>query len=167
MPELRRLRDGTTVELRPVEHDDAELIRRAFEELSPRSRYERFLAPVPRLPKHWLDSLVDVDHRDREALAAVDPQTGEGLAVARYVRLEDDPAEAEFAVTVADAWQGRGLGRLIMEELVQAARANDLERLSGDILAGNDPMIGLSRSLGRGATVTQPRDGRVHAVIQL
>ena len=161
------LRDGSAVVVRPVEPDDAGLLVEGFEDLSDRSRYARFLTAVPRLPRHWVDDLVDVDHRDREALGALDPATGEGIGVARYVRLDEDPAEAEFAIAVVDAWQGRGLGRALLQELVDAARANGIARLSGDVLAENDRMLALGRSAASAAWVGDVHDGVVHLTLEL
>lgn len=161
------LRDGSTAVIRPVEPDDAGLLVEGFEALSDRSRYARFLTAVPRLPKHWVDNLVDVDHRDREALGAVDVRTGEGVGVARYVRLAEDPEEAEFAIAIADDWQGRGLGRVLLGELVDAARANGLRRLSGDILAENARMLALGRTVGRDARLGDVHDGVVHLTVDL
>ncbi len=161
------LRDGSTAVIRPVEPEDAGLLVDGFEALSDRSRYARFLTAVPRLPRHWVEELVDVDHRDREALGAVDSQTGEGVGVARYVRLDDDPDEAEFAIAIVDAWQGRGLGRILLGELVEAARANGLQRLSGDVLAENDRMLALGRSVGRDARIGDVQDGVVRLVVEL
>ncbi|HVP01433.1 MAG TPA: GNAT family N-acetyltransferase [Solirubrobacteraceae bacterium] len=162
---MARLKDGSEIELRPVEPDDGERIVSGFAGLSERSRYERFFTVVPTLPRHWLDELVDIDHRDREAIGAVDPQTGDGVGVARYVRLPEHPDEAEFAVTVTDAWQGRGVGRVLMNELLDAARANGIARLSGDVLAENEAMLALSRSLG--AHVEPAESAVTHVVIEL
>lgn len=161
------LRDGSTVVLRPMEPEDAGLLVEGFEALSDRSRYARFLTAVPRLPRHWVEELVDLDHRDREALGAIDPVSGEGVGVARYVRLEDDPREADFAIAIADPWQGRGLGRVLLAELVDAARANGLERISGDVLAENTRMLQLGRSVGRDAHVGPPEAGVVRLVVEL
>lgn len=161
------LRDGSTVVIRPVEPEDAGLLVEGFEALSDRSRYARFLTAVPRLPRHWVEDLVDVDHRDREALGAVDPVTGEGVGVVRYVRLPDAADEAEFAIAVADDWQGRGLGRVLLAELVDAARANGLRRLSGDVLAENTRMLELGRSIGRDAWLGEIHDGVVHLTVEL
>ena len=135
MQRTATLRDGSTAVIRPVEPEDAGLLVDGFEALSDRSRYARFLTAVPRLPRHWVADLVDLDHRDREALGALDPETGEGIGVARYVRLDDDPEEAEFAIAIADAWQGRGLGRVLLGELVDAARAIDANRSCGRSVA--------------------------------
>lgn len=161
------LRDGSTAVIRPIEPEDAGLLVEGFEALSDRSRYARFLTAVPRLPRHWVDVLVDVDHRDREALGALDPQTGEGVGVARYVRLEDAPDEAEFAIAIADDWQGRGLGRVLLAELVDAARANGLRCLTADVLAENTRMLELGRSVGRDARLGEIHDGVVHLTVEL
>ena len=161
------LSDGTSVVIRPVEPEDADLLVEGFAELSDHSRYARFLTAVPRLPRHWVGELVDVDHRDHEALGALDPETGRGIGVARYVRLSDDPEEADFAIALADSWQGRGLGRILLGELADAARANGLRRLSGDVLATNTRMLALGRGIGRSATVGPPQDGVVRLVVEL
>jgi GNAT superfamily N-acetyltransferase len=161
------LRDGSTAVIRPVEPEDAGLLVDGFEALSDRSRYARFLTAVPRLPRHWVEDLVDLDHRDREALGALDPQTGAGVGVARYVRLDDDPEEAEFAIAIVDDWQGRGLGRILLGELVEAARANGLQRLSGDVLAENDRMLELGRTVGRDARIGEVHNGVVRLVVEL
>ena len=81
------------------------------ERLSERSRYLRFAAPKPRLTSRELDLLIDVDHHRNEALVALDPDTGRGIAIVRWVAAPGEPGVAEIAVTVADEWQGAGSGR--------------------------------------------------------
>ena len=82
------------------------------------------------------------------ALAATAMLDGETLlGVARYVRDKDNQA-AEFALVVADSWQGRGIGTRLMAKLIDAARRRGVKRLYGDILATNRPMLQLARKLG-------------------
>jgi acetyltransferase len=82
------------------------------------------------------------------ALAATTMLDGETLlGVARYV-LDKDNESAEFAIVVADAWQGRGIGRRLLGKLVEVARRHGIKRLYGDILAMNRPMLELARKLG-------------------
>src|ERR1700722_13417626 len=113
-PSRRRtitLRDGARLTLRPITPEDKPLLVASFERLSEQSRYRRFFTTVNVISPAQLDYLVNVDHRDHEAIVAIDPSSGDALGVARYIRSEEDPECAEVAVTVADDWQGRGLGR--------------------------------------------------------
>lgn len=140
------LRDGSTVLIRPIRRSDEQLLRRGWERLSPESRYRRFLSPMQRLSDSQLRYLTDVDHHDHEALIAVDASSGEGLGVARYVRTE--PGAAEFAVTVVDDCQGRGLGSALLELLTGRAREEGISRFGALLLADNDEMLDLLRRLG-------------------
>jgi hypothetical protein len=102
--DLVRLRDGASIRIRPIEPDDKPYVLQAFDRLGAGSRYRRFLSYKKELSVAELASLTEVDHRDHEALAAIDPATGEGVGIARYVRDPDRPVAAEAAVTVVDAW---------------------------------------------------------------
>jgi RimJ/RimL family protein N-acetyltransferase len=144
------LRDGSAAEVRPVTPDDRRLLRDGFERLSPESRYRRFFTPVSRLSERQLDYLTDVDHRDHEALVAVDPASGDAVAVARYVRTR--PGVAEPAIVVADDWQGRGLASQLLDLLADRAREEGVECFVAPVLAENRAAIGLFERLG-GATV--------------
>ena len=142
------LRDGSRVDIRPVRPDDRELLRAGFERLSAESRYRRFLVPVDHLSDEWLTYLTDVDHHDHEALAALDPESGRGVGVARFVRSEERADVAEAAVTVADDWQGRGLGTLLLELLAARAREEGVAHFTALLLATNEEMLELLESLG-------------------
>jgi RimJ/RimL family protein N-acetyltransferase len=160
------LRDGATLDVRPVESGDAQLLEDALEHLSPRSRYRRFLAPVDHLEARQLHYLTTIDHERHEALIALDPASKEAVAVARYVELAEDPETAEIAVTVADAWQGRGVGTALMNLLAAKARAHGLRRFSGLMLSENVAMFKLMRSLG--FVVAQRHDaGTVEVLVGL
>src|SRR5881409_3095033 len=75
--------------------------------------------------------------RPRGALLAIDPVTGEGVAVARYVRLPGEGDVAEIAITVVDAWQGRGVGTALTRVLIERAREEGLRRLRAVTLGEN------------------------------
>jgi hypothetical protein len=96
--ELVGLRDGSSVLVRPVGPDDKPLFVAGFARLGEESRYRRFLAAKKRLSDDDLAFFTEVDHHGHEALGAVDPTTGEGLAVARYLR---DPALVENRAMLA------------------------------------------------------------------
>ena len=130
-------RDGMRVAVRPLEPTDREALEVAVSKLSATTRYLRFAAPKPRLTKADFDLLLDIDHHAREALVAIDPATGEGIAIARYVGIAGEHRVAEVAVTVADGWQGRGIGTALTGLLIDRARAEGLTRLRAVTLAEN------------------------------
>lgn len=132
-----RLGDGATIVIRPVEPDDAEQLKAGFERLGAVSRYRRFLAPIDHLSPHQLSYLTHVDHTSHEAIAALDAVTGDGVGIARYLRDTGDPRLAEVAITVADAWQGRGVGTALLERLSARARAAGVERITARVIVGN------------------------------
>src|SRR5689334_6768995 len=102
---------GSRLRLRPLMADDGERLCRLYHRLSPESVYRRFLSPMPAPRRDVLARLLDVDHRDREAIAALEGD--EIVAVARYIRPPGGDV-AEISLVVADDWQRRGLGRLLM-----------------------------------------------------
>lgn len=141
------LRDETMVLVRAVEPSDKNLIRAGFDRLGDESRYRRFLAPTAELTEPMLRYLTEVDHHDHEALVALDPDSGEGVGIARFVRT-GPRNNAEVAVTVVDDWQGRGLGTILLELLAERAREEGIETFSALLLATNTDMLDLLRRLG-------------------
>jgi GNAT superfamily N-acetyltransferase/nucleotide-binding universal stress UspA family protein len=153
-PDGRRLDlgGGSAVRLRPITAADRELLSAGFERLSPESRYRRFFSPVAHLSERQLDYLSDVDHHDHEALVALAEDTGDLVGVARYVRTR--PGVGEPAIVVADDWQGRGLGRQLLDALADRAREEGIESFVAPVLAENRPAIALFERLSQGeATV--------------
>src|SRR3954468_10000207 len=134
-----RLSDGTPVELRQIRADDKELLKAGYEHLSERSRLRRFLGPKPRLTASDLRYLTEVDGVNHYAVVALWGRHIVG--VARWVRLIDDPEEAEVAVVVGDPLQGKGLGRILARNLADAARARGIRRIRASILSDNPPAM--------------------------
>jgi GNAT superfamily N-acetyltransferase len=145
---------------RPVRPDDDERFRRLWPRLSRETVHRRFHAPVRRLPASAVRRLVEVDHDRREAVVAV--VGGEVVGVARYDRSPADPATAELAVVVEDAWQGMGVARQLLSELVALARARGVAVLTGTVQPDNTPVLALVRRLLPTAVLTS--DGDVLAV---
>jgi GNAT superfamily N-acetyltransferase len=143
------LRDGAEILMRPVRPSDYELLREGFADLSQQSRYQRFLAPMERLPDSMVRYLTEVDHHDHEAIVALDPVSGRGIGVARFVRLRDRPGVAEAAVTVIDDWQGRGVGTLLLEALALRAREEGIETFTAIMLAANHEILEVLEHLAR------------------
>lgn len=141
------LRDGSRVLIRPVQRTDAALLADGFSRLGARSRQLRFLRSKPELSPAELRYLTDVDHHDHEALGALDRTDGRGVGIARYIRDAGDPTSAEIAVTVVDAWQGRGLGTQLLAQLARRARSEGIHRFTALVSADNAVIAGLARHL--------------------
>jgi GNAT superfamily N-acetyltransferase len=157
-----RLGDGTTVALRRLGSGDGKLLAAGFDRLSDRSRYRRFLSPVPRLTSSMLDFLTSVDGGNHRAWGALidEPAGPVGAGVVRWVRSRQDPAVADMAVTVIDDYQGRGLGALLQDVAIIDAFACGSERVEGVVLGEN---IASRRMLARGGARLRPDGGGVLA----
>lgn len=135
------------VHVRPIDSRDADAFSAWFGRLSDESRRKRFLGPKPRLSVRELTYLTDVDHVSHTALVAVDPSGGL-IGEARYATSKPGDQIAEFAVTVADEWQGRGVGTRLANRLIDAARANGITGLTAITLWENGAAIALLHRLG-------------------
>ena len=147
-----RLTDGSLVRIRPIQASDKFLFERSKRagSFSDETMQRRFLAPKPILSRSELRYLTEVDGRDHVALVAVkDHAPGELVAVARFVRLHDDPSTAEAAIVVADAKQGKGLGKKLALMLADAARERGIVRIQGTLLSDNPAAHRLMKAIGR------------------
>jgi RimJ/RimL family protein N-acetyltransferase len=127
--------------IRPIRADDKRMLTEGLRRLSPRSVQRRFLTPKRSFSRTELRYLTEVDGRDHVALVAEYPAepVRRLIAVARFVRLVDDPEAAEVAITVADDWQQRGLGSLLSELLAERARLLGIRRFTATMAADNAP----------------------------
>jgi acetyltransferase len=141
------LRDATRVKMRPIRPEDAALELAFFRSLSERSRYHRFMQHLPELPPKMLARFTQLDYDRELALVALHPRRDEFIAVGRYAP-NADGRTAEFALTVADDWQGKGLGSALLERLCGAARAAGYEALYGHILPDNIDMLQVAQRMG-------------------
>jgi RimJ/RimL family protein N-acetyltransferase len=134
------LKDGTRVTIRPIEPGDKQELQDGLHRLSDEAVQRRFLVPKARFTKAELRYLTEVDGHDHVALVAESERwPGMIVAVARYVRLNDDPDTAEAAIVVADTLQGQGLGTLLAERLADAAIVHDVQRFTAEMLGDNRP----------------------------
>jgi GNAT superfamily N-acetyltransferase len=158
--EPARLRDGSPVGLRCVRPEDAPLVREAFARLSHEARLKRFHAVKNTLTAAELRYFTQLDGSDHFALGAValaGPEAGRGVGVARFVRFAERPTMAEASFTIVDPMQGKGLGRLLVAHLVEAARERGVERFECSVLHTNYAMRRLLTPLG--PTCTPAGDG--------
>ncbi|HWH81184.1 MAG TPA: GNAT family N-acetyltransferase [Burkholderiaceae bacterium] len=145
--DLIELVDGRRVALRPVNPQDAAAARAFVDALSLTSRYRRFHFGLRELSPEASRAMTEIDQQHHVAFAARPVGSPTIVADARYV-MRADSAAAEFAIAVADDWQGAGLGRALLVRLAAHARAHGVRCLFGDVLWGNSAMIGLARQLG-------------------
>jgi acyl-CoA synthetase (NDP forming)/GNAT superfamily N-acetyltransferase len=133
------LSDGATVHVRPIRPDDGDRILALHSRLSERTRYLRYFSAYPRIPPRDLERFVNVDHHAREAFVV--EQGGDLIAVGRYERLGDQANQAEVAFVVEDAHQARGIGSVLIEHLIAAAREEGIEAFVADVLPVNRTML--------------------------
>ena len=152
---------GQPVTLRPLRREDADIEAAFLTGLSQGSRHNRLLGGLVRITREYVEKLTTVDYsRDMALAAALMLEDREVLiGVARYV-LEPGGEACEFALVIADAWQGRGIGRRMMAKLIAVARSRGLERIYGDVLSTNRPMLAFCRQLGF-ALARHPEDATV------
>lgn len=148
-----RLTDSRVVTVRPIRPEDAALVRDFVNELSPRSRYQRFMFTFRELPPEMLVRFTEIDYRQEMALIAVldAPERECQVGVARYSTLPDGRT-CEFAIVVADDCQGQGLARELMQSLIDAARERGLCLMTGVCLRENVRMQRFARALGFSST---------------
>jgi acetyltransferase len=147
--QLVRLADGTDVVLRTISPNDASLLQAFVRRLSSRSRRFRFFVALTELSAAQLERLVNVDPaRDLALVALSGRQEGTAIvAEARYAGAKDAD-NAEFAIAVADEFQGRGLGTHLVKRLLATARRRGVQRLFGEINVENRPMLAFARQVG-------------------
>lgn len=142
--------DGTVVTIRAIEPADAYALLRMFDRLSPESLYHRFFTPMPQPRRAALLHLAGLDHQLHEAVVAeVDREI---VGVARYDgRTGED--DAEVAVIVDDAWQGRGLGTRLLHRLARVGARRGLVAFRAVVLGENRRALPFLRRLSPEAEV--------------
>jgi RimJ/RimL family protein N-acetyltransferase len=150
------LSDGTPLFIRPIKPDDGKNLLGLYDRLSEQSLYFRFFA-VPQPDPVKAEYLAHVDYVNQLALVA--EADGAIVAVARYHRIADRAGHAEVAFTVADAWQGKGIGTLLLKRLARFARLHGIAVFDAEVLPENERMLRVFRR--GGLPVTEERGGHV------
>jgi acetyltransferase len=143
------LRDGTVLTIRPIRPADMNLEKAFVKKLSDYSRYYRFMQPIRELTPAMLEHFTHPDYDREMALIVIANQDGveDEIGVARYVKYPDG-RQCEFALAIADAWHGKGVGATLMQALMANARSVGLESMEGFVLTTNQAMLKLVKFLG-------------------
>ncbi len=145
------LPSGLRIRLRLIRPEDKRRMQSGLTNMSPESRYLRFFTDKPRLSKAELAYLTELDQESHFAIGAAelldDGREGEGLGVARFIRLPEDARIAEPAIAVVDRAQGQGLGSLLMTRITEAARERNIQAFRSEFLAWNDGARELFKSV--------------------
>jgi GNAT superfamily N-acetyltransferase len=142
------LHDRHIVRVRPLTAAGRAIYEKAVMDLSPRSRYLRFFAPIPKLSKRLVDQMTQTDADRHVAYVALTVDESTAVGVVRYVLSTDDPSEGEVAIAVADDWQRRGLGGQLLRQAIQHAHLAGLESLTASTLRENAGAAGLLQASG-------------------
>ncbi|MEM6462619.1 MAG: bifunctional acetate--CoA ligase family protein/GNAT family N-acetyltransferase [Pseudomonadota bacterium] len=154
----RYLADGTLLTVRPIRPEDAQREQEFVRGLSPTAKHYRFMLSLKELTPQMLSRFTQIDYsREMALVASVEIDGAERqIGVARYV-INPDGESCEFAIVISDDWQNRGLGSMLMKDLMEAARGHGLRMIEGEVLADNQPMLSLMESLGFSVR-TSPED---------
>jgi acetyltransferase len=158
-----RSKAGARITIRPVLPQDADLVADFFRSLSSASRRNRFFRTLHELPADMLDRFTSVDYHAHFALVATVLRDGAEVVVGEGRYVVTEPGAAEFAVAVSDAWQGQGIGRLLLQHLACRAAAEGVTRLHGEVLPANQAMLRLAGAAGMKTAPTGDGTGLIRA----
>lgn len=139
------LADGSSLLLRPIRPEDEPLLHDTLAKSTPEDLRLRFFAPLKRLSPQLAARLTQIDY-DRE-MAFVAEQDGAALGVVR-ISADPDNIEAEYAVFVRSDMKGKGLGYLLMQEMIAYARSRGIRAVTGKVLRENTTMLQMADELG-------------------
>ncbi|HEX8594804.1 MAG TPA: GNAT family N-acetyltransferase [Pseudomonas sp.] len=146
---IEALKDGTPVLIRPLRAADRELEYQFLQHLSPLALRFRFLGAVSHVNAALIEELVSLDYHDRMAYVALVHVDGrlQEIGGSSYARVAPDDT-CQCSIAVADGWQHRGLGSLLLTHLIDAARRNGFQKMSSTQLATDYAVNGLFKKLG-------------------
>jgi RimJ/RimL family protein N-acetyltransferase len=142
--------DGSRLTIRPTLPQDIDLQRAFFRALSAEARHHRFMTRLAELPEVLVEPFAGADHTSHVALLAEVFEDGREMMIgeARYVVDTREPETCEFAIAVADRWQGCGIARMLLDRLERQAARSGIRRMVADTLATNQAMIALADRAG-------------------
>jgi acetyltransferase len=145
---LLRLPDGETITMRPIRPQDADRLQAYVRDLSTQTRRNRFLGALSELAPTQLDRLTRMHGPGELALLAFTATGGATHLIGEAVMVTAPGGRSEIALSVADAWQRRSLGTLLMQNLECRARMLGARHMFGEVLRGNTAMRALADKAG-------------------
>jgi RimJ/RimL family protein N-acetyltransferase len=163
---IETLRGGRSVQIRAQRPADREAIADALRRADPETIYRRFFGPRKGFTEKEVAFFLEIDFVNHVALVAEVEEAGRKAIAGGGRYIVTAPGEAEVAFAVGDAYQGQGIGGLVMRHLVTIARARGIRTFVAEVLAGNAPMLKVFKKSGL-PLATRVETGIVHATLEL
>ena len=141
------LKNGTSVQLRPVRPEDEEMYKVFFTHVSAEDIRLRFFGPVKEFSHAFIARLIQIDYARSFVSVAVEEATGLMLGVVRLM-LDADHEKGEYAILLRSDMKGQGLGWKLMKYMIEFSRADGVHEIEGQVLSENGPMLSMNQALG-------------------
>jgi acetyltransferase len=164
-----RLNDQTDYHIRPVRPEDEPAMIRMFERMTMEDIRLRFFAPIKRMSHQMAAKMTQIDYDREMALVAMAPGPDGTEEMYGVVRIAADPdnEKAEYAVMVRSDMKGKGLGYVLMSEIISYARERSLAEVYGEVLRENTTMLQMCKGLGFTRRENMDEPGVVEVAIKL
>ena len=142
-------KDSQSIFIRPVRPSDAGQMIDLFDDLSPKTVYLRFFSPIKKISRSLLIRLTQIDYDREIALVAFSGQPGARkiIGVARII-FNPGTSEAEFAIVVADRWQGQGVGIQLLHHALTCSKKYGIQTVWGSVISTNKGMVKMGQKIG-------------------
>jgi ribosomal protein S18 acetylase RimI-like enzyme len=162
---LEKLRNGQVIELRATKPGDRDKMMKAIDRTSNESLYRRFFSPKRSFSEKEVNYLLEIDFVKQVALVVVLEEASRPIiAGGRYIVYQ--PGCAELAFVVEDAYQGQGIGSLLMRHLITIASKSGLDELHAEVLPSNESMLKVFERTGLVVSTTRDQYN-VHITLRL
>jgi acetyltransferase len=148
LEQTQHLADGSQELVRPIMPEDEPALREFFKRMTPEDMRLRFFSPMKELSHQFAARLTQIDYDREMALVSLNPEDGEDIHGVVRITCDPDNVEAEYAVAVRSDMKGRGLGYMLMQQIIAFAKHRGIQRIVGDVLAENRTMLQMCRELG-------------------
>ncbi|MHC1590564.1 MAG: GNAT family N-acetyltransferase [Candidatus Helarchaeales archaeon] len=140
-------RKGERFKIRPISPEDDDAVLELYYSLSQETVYFRFFQTKKNVPKSRVRQFTRIDYRKNFALVVENPQK-KLIGIGRFIVDKDDPDSAEMSIVIADAYQRRGIGTILIKYLVQIAKERGIKKIYATVLSDNYKILGTIDKLG-------------------